>query len=420
MDTDSLNAIVAHAREKSPFYADLYSHLPQKIDDVSQLPIVDHADFWAANQIKGNRLLTGPLSEAIVFKSGGTTGAPKFSCYTRDEWNHLAAQLGAGLVDMGLRDGHRVANLFYVGELYASFFMFQDSLTQVPVESVRLPVGGAASPKVATEILDEFSAQVMGGTPTTLCGIASHLVASNRTMPSMELVFFAGEPVFADQRRLLALAFPKAEVRPATYVSVDAALLGNPVLDDDRRLYRAPTNQMVLEIVDDHTGAPIEENGRSGRVVKTDLNRRLMPVLRYPVGDRAEWVDRDAGLFRILGRHDEGARIGPVTVYVEDMRELINEVDEAGAIIGVQLVARRWEGRDGLVLRLATHPGFTGQETLGRTVVSKLNVSRPMYRESSDAGYVHPLTVEWKSYQDLAVNDRTGKLMRVVDERPLD
>jgi phenylacetate-CoA ligase len=417
MAAEALNDIVQFARKNSPFYADLYAGLPEIIEDVSELPIVDHADYCAANTLGDNRLLTGPLTEAVVFKSGGTTDAPKFSYFTRDEWDDLAAELGRGLVGMGLRDGHRVANLFYVGELYASFFMFQDSLTKVPVETVRLPIGGATPPATAARFLAEFSANVIGGTPTTLCAVASELVAQGRALPCVEIVFFAGEPVFADQHRLLRQAFPGAQVHAAAYVSVDAGQLGLPVPGEDQRVYRIPERGAILEIVDDETGETTRENGRSGRIVKTDLSRRLQPVLRYPAGDRGEWLDVEAGLFRILGRHDEGARIGPVSVYTEDLRDLVNAADDAGAIIGMQLVASRWLGRDGLILRLAAQPGFAETAALGAAVIEKINDSRPMYAESVAAGYIHPVTVEWRDYGDFAVNRRTGKQLRVVDER---
>lgn len=420
MEDDALNEIVRFVRKNSPFYADLYSSLPENIADVGDLPIVDHADYCAANSLTGNRLLTGPLKEAVVFKSGGTTDAPKFSYYTRGEWDDLATELGLGLVGMGLRDGHRVANLFYVGELYASFFMFQDSLTRVPTETIRLPIGGATAPETAGRILAEFEANVIGGTPTTLCGVADHLTAHGQALPSVDILFFAGEPVFADQHRLLKRAFPNAQIHAAAYVSVDAGQLGLPVPGRDQRVYRIPQRGAILEIVDDDTGNAIRENGRSGRIVKTDLNRRLQPVLRYPVGDRGEWLDVDAGLFRILGRHDEGARIGPVSVYTEDIRELVNAADETGAIIGMQLVAARWLGRDGLILRLAARPHFADVDRLAAAVITKINESRPMYAESAGAGYIHPLTVEWRDYDQLAVNRRTGKLLRVVDERPTD
>ncbi|MEW2621004.1 phenylacetate--CoA ligase family protein [Streptomyces sp. NPDC048106] len=418
----ALNEMFSFARKHSPFYQDLYADLPESVDDVSQLPIIDHGEFWAANTLTGNRVLTSPLSEAIVYKSGGTTGSPKFSCYTRTEWDHVARTLGTGLVGMGLRDGHRVANLFYVGELYASFFMFQDSLTQVPVETVRLPIGGATAPEAATRMLAEFSAQVIGGTPTTMCSLADHLTDRGETVPSVELMFFAGEPVFEDQRRLLRTAFPNARISPAAYVSVDAGPLGHPVGEEGGTfVYRVPQDRgIVLEIVDGDTGEPIRTNGRPGRILKTDLYRRLMPLLRYPVGDRGEWVDAEQGLFRILGRHEEGARIGPVTLYVEDLRKVVDEADETGAVTGVQMVVRRWDGRDGLVLRLVARPGFTDTDAIAAKVVDRLDSARAMYAESVAAGFIHPMVIEWTGYDQLAVNRRTGKLLRVVDERPSD
>lgn len=419
MAGDALNEMFSFVRKNSPFYQDLYANLPETVDDVSDLPVIDHGMFWSANTLDDNRVLTSPLTEAIVYKSGGTTGAPKFSCYTRTEWNHVAETLGLGLVGMGLRDGHRVANLFYVGELYASFFMFQDSLTGVPVETVRLPIGGATSPETATRILGEFSAQVIGGTPTTLCGLAGYLADRGESVPSVELAFFAGEPVFEDQRRVLALAFPNAVVSPAAYVSVDAGPLGHPVgHEGGQYVYRVPPGRdMILEIVDGDTGEQIRTDGRPGRILKTDLSRRLMPLLRYPVGDRGEWLDIEQGLFRILGRHEEGARIGPVTVYADDVRDIVSAVDGTGAVTGVQLVARRWEGRDGLILRLVARPGFTGTEALAAAVVARLHSTRAMYAESVEAGFIHPMTIDWTGYDRLTVNTRTGKLLRVVDER---
>lgn len=79
-----------------------------------------------------------------MFKTGGTTGTPRFSCYTREEWREFVTAFGAGLVDAGLRPGHRVADLFYAGELYASFLFILDSLAHAPVANVRLPIGGGA------------------------------------------------------------------------------------------------------------------------------------------------------------------------------------------------------------------------------------------------------------------------------------
>ncbi|MCA6094534.1 phenylacetate--CoA ligase family protein [Streptomyces sp. SCA3-4] len=421
MSVHQLSDLLRYTRHNSPFYSDLYAALPPGTDRLADLPAVDQEAFWKANTLHDNRVLTGPLREAVVYKTGGTTGAPKFSCYTREEWREFVTAFGQGLVDAGLRPGHRVADLFYAGELYASFLFILDALAHAPVDNVRLPIGGGAPLETTVPTLQDFRADVVAGTPTTLCRLAEYIVSTGRQLPFVELLFFGGEALFPDQRRLLAAAFPNAEPRSLGYASVDAGLLGRPVPGPDPRVHRAFTPHTVVEIVDETTGEPIHEAGRPGRVLVTQLYRRLMPVIRYPAGDRAEWTDPAAGHFRILGRAEEGVRVGPVSLYSQDALAAVAEADTDGRVTGTQLVVRRRDGRDQLVLRLATAPGDddpAGLEVLAKAVVTELNDARPLYPDSVRAGYVHPLAVEWVRHGDLVVNSRSGKLVRVLDERP--
>ncbi|MFE9844931.1 phenylacetate--CoA ligase family protein [Streptomyces goshikiensis] len=422
MPVQRFSDLVRFARDCSPFYADLYADLPPQVDRLTDLPVVDQDAFWAANTLHDNRVLTAPLAEAVAFKTGGTTGTPRFSYYTREEWQEFVTTFGAGLVDAGLRPGHRVADLFYAGELYASFLFILDSLANAPVANVRLPIGGGAPIDSTLSTIEDFAAHVVAGTPTTLCRLAEHLTSLGRQLPGVELLFFGGEALFADQRRLLAAAFPRAEARSLGYASVDGGLLGRPVPGPDTRTHRAFTPQTIVEILDETTGEPIHEPGRPGRVVVTQLFRRLMPVIRYPAGDRAEWTGTGAegGTFRILGRAEEGVRVGPVSLYWQDATDAVAKADFEGRVTGMQLVVRRWDGRDGLVLRLATAPGQdpAGLEGCAEEVVTGLNTARPLYPDSIAAGYVHPLRVEWVRHRDLVVNSRSGKLVRVIDERP--
>ncbi|MGW0748767.1 phenylacetate--CoA ligase family protein [Streptomyces sp. NPDC002587] len=425
MSAQRLSDLIRFARHNSPFYQDLYAALPQHIDHLTDLPVVDQQEFWAANTLHDNRVLTGPLSEATVYKTGGTTGSPKFSVYTRDEWGTFVTSFGQGLVDTGLRPGHRVADLFYAGELYASFLFVLDSLAHAPVDNVRLPVGGGAPLESTVPTLRDLAAQVLAGTPTTLCRLAEHTLSSGVRLDSVELLLFGGEALFDDQRRLLAAAFPRAEARSIGYASVDAGLLGRPVPGSDARVHRAFTPYALVEILDDSTDEPITEPGRPGRVVVTSLFRRLMPIIRYPAGDRAEWTGTGPGHFRILGRAEEGVRVGPVSLYTQDAQNAVASADTAGHVVGMQLVVRRWDGRDGLVLRLATAPGEAeddraedDREALAKAVLMELEAVRPLYPDSVRAGFVHPLSVEWVRHRDLAVNPRSGKLVRVLDERP--
>lgn len=185
---------------------------------------------------------------------------------------------------------------------------------------------------------------------------------------------------------------------------------------DDVRVHEAFPNRTVVELVDDTTGEPITELGVPGRVVVTNLFRTLMPILRYPTGDRAEWVDLERGRFRLVGRSVEGARVGTVAMPTEEVRAVLLAHDPEQVISGMQMVQRRWDGKDGLVLRL----GFTEEPPAGlaERLVEAVYRARPLYPDDVAAGVIHDLQVEWVPRAELATNPRTGKLQQVVDERP--
>jgi len=147
----------------------------------------------------------------------------------------------------------------------------------------------------------------------------------------------------------------------------------------------------------------------------TDLARRLMPMIRYPTGDRGTWVDREDGRFRLLGRSDEGARVGPITVYLEDLRAVVRQVADGRPLVGMQVLQRRKDARDELVVRIAGDLG--DPDTVGKAVATRLDEIRPMFAEHVEAGLINPLTVECVPASGLAVNSRTGKLLRLIDER---
>lgn len=410
----SLSELVAFARTHSPYYAWHYAGLPKRITSVEQLPMLDHTAFWDANTVAGNLLLTGPQADGIVIKTGGTTSAPRISCYTRAEWEAMCVTFGSGLIATGLRAGDRVANMFYAGELHSSFIFTLNTLQAADVPTVQLPIAGNATPESATRTIRDCAATVLAGPPTTLCRLARYVLDTEGPIRGIRVVLFSGEACYVDQHILLRTAFPEAEVCSVGYASLDAGVLAGPVEGADMRVHRVFTDSKLVEILDSVTSEPIEEPGVPGRVVATDLVRRLMPMLRYPVGDVAEWVDFDSRTLRLLGRSEEAARIGPVSLYLDDLRATVFAVDGAVGLTGFQVVLRHHHGKDQLVLRLA---GQVGDPALFvKLVVDRILDTHPRIADATLRGAVHPMTVQWADLAEL-YNPRTGKLVRLRDER---
>jgi phenylacetate-coenzyme A ligase PaaK-like adenylate-forming protein len=418
MPAKPLGDLVAFARRNSPFYADLYRDLPDDFESLTDLPVIDQVDFWTANQWPDNRLLTGPLTDAGVYTSGGTTGAPKVSPWTRTEHFDSTSAFGAGMVRAGLKPGHRVANLFYAGHLYGGFLYIEAALHNAPVDNVRLPVGGHVDDADVAELIANFGVNVLAGTPMKLAGVAEAVIDAGSSADTVELLLFAGDLLFDDVRPTLLKAFPQAAVASLGYATVDAGLVGAPVPGDDVRVHEAVPQRTIVEILDEETEDPITEPGVRGRVVVTNLFRTLMPIIRYPVGDLAEWVDQECRTFRLVGRTHEGARVANVAMSYVDVHAALLAADQDGVMSGMQMVERRWDGKDGLVLRLAGAQQPAAQ--LDQRLIEATYRARPLYQEQADFGHIHPLRIEWVRPGELATHARTGKLIQVIDERPHD
>lgn len=79
---------------------------------------------------------------------------------------------------------------------------------------------------------------------------------------------------------------------------------------------------MVMELITD-TGDVISEERVKRNVMIINLKRRLMPIIRYPMGDAAEWVDYSSGKFRLFGRGAVIVRSGPASYDMTSLKEIV-------------------------------------------------------------------------------------------------
>jgi phenylacetate-CoA ligase len=162
-----------------------------------------------------------------------------------------------------------------------------------------------------------------------------------------------------------------------------------------------------------------ENTGSPGRIIVTNRARWLMPIIRYPTGDRACWVDPPGPRrrFRLLGRSDEGARVGMLNLYIADVQQFIAPFWKEAKLSDFQLVIRHADRRDQLILRLASLAPEATRSALTPQILEQLRAQRPALAHEADIGAIHPPTVEWVHEADLEKVPRTGKLRRVVDQR---
>tara|TARA_B110001454_G_scaffold219198_1_gene251451 strand:+ start:18881 stop:20131 length:1251 start_codon:yes stop_codon:yes gene_type:complete len=415
MKTYSVEELVDIARKQSPYYKSLYKDVGT-FTQLSQLPILDSAAFWKANTINGNQVLTGPQSSGIVFKSGGTTGSPKFSFFSLGEWELFTFAFGEGMLKGGLKTGEKIANMFYAGDLYASFMFISKSIEKSNSDVVHFPLSGGADFSHIVETINSFEITTWAGVPTSMMKLSEY-AQTNKLHPPTKILF-GGESMYTDQISFVREVFPKVHIQSIGYASVDGGLLGYVDETCDIQEHRVFSEYTVMEILDEDTLEVITEPNRPGKMFLTNLTRTLMPIIRYPVGDKAMWIDSSSVTsqrkFKILGRSDEGARVGPATVYYEDMNHLLNTFHDVIHIKGFQLRLVHFENKDQLVIRIAAaNPSASVQNQIKDYIYQE----REMIKKLVDGTLIHPLAIEFVQMTDLDTNGRTGKLKRIIDAR---
>lgn len=189
------------------------------------------------------------------------------------------------------------------GSPHGSFTIMNTAILNLPISVVHLPIAEDDSVESKVHFLEIYEATVLLATFSTARNIAQNLRERGKTLPKLRLVLYSGACFSADQTPVSRSAFPNAIVCPSEYGSMSAGLLGIPAQplrreDGSNPVYKVVAPLVVVEIVADN-GQTITASGVKGNMVVTHLVRRLQPLLRFPVGVTASWVNYGLETFRV-------------------------------------------------------------------------------------------------------------------------
>ena len=424
---DNLGELIAFVRSHSPHYEQSLKNVPRDVTSVEELPLIDVDAFWKANGLRPSQVMTGPFVDGCIMRSGGSTGTPKMVCLTKSEQKAICNVTALGMAEgCGLLPGDRIANLSHHGSLYGSFVLFTNILQELPIPTVLLPIGGNEGIENIAKWVEELEATVLQTNVSTLRRIAELFIGRQQTLPKVRLLLYTGECFTKEFRPTYTKAFPNATIYPSLYGSVDAGAIAVPERpsrggdDDIMPVYKVLTPLLVLEIIDED-GKPIKENGKSGSAVVTHLHKRLQPLLRYPCGDIASWVDYEKETFRLHGRDAVSLKISTTHLPLVFLRQVIDEVLGNGVVKGSQFIARFAPGSSQqlLVCRVVfSRPKEA--ESFCEELEARIARSSPTWVKNRSNGNIAPLQIEWISPDQLLCREGTGKLKDIIDERSED
>lgn len=410
-----LAEFIQFSQTRVPFYRDRLSDFDIKSDfPLKNIPVMTSDTLRELVPPVSHALLSEDTRDFTVFQSGGTTGFPKSTLFSHQELELLNLGNSRGFFAMGLNSEDKVGNLFAVGGLYMTFIHINRMLQQYGC--MNFPF----SNHTAVDFI--HTATKLYGI-NCFAGITSVVLSAMRGMSSLGMdgiqikkVFYGGEHIYEADKIELQEKFGVEVIGAPGYGTVDTWYIGYQCLQSPTGTFHTHDDQCYVEIFDEEENKHVSADG-IGMLYATPMVRRLTPIVRYRVGDRAQWVTepcscgRQTPRFKLLGRGDDVLRIGYDSVDYNYIQSIVTGFKELTGT--VQMQKKRIEGRDQLVIVIETEN--INQMNLASQVSEMITQGRPTLRDHVKKETVWPVKVELVSIGKIERNFRTGKLIRIKD-----
>jgi phenylacetate-CoA ligase len=407
---------IRHAAAHSPFYRRAFRAAGVKAGALRTLADLRRLPFTTKDELKANQaekppwgdVLAVPLADVLrIHMTSATTGRPLAVLDTAADWHGFYHSYARSLYAFGIRKHDMVMAAFSYGPwigYWSGFYAAQD------LGCLVFPAGGLSTDQ-RIDALRTYPITVLGCTPSYALFLAEQAARKGIDLAKetqVRITWHTGEPgasIPATRARLEGAFGATAYDLPGL---TEIAAWG---FECDARsgLTHVHEDYCYPEVLDERD-EPVGPGGR-GELVFTSLYRKAMPLIRYRTRDVVQLADRRCPCGRtlvafeggVLARLDDMKKVRGIVVYPRRIEELVRP---HAAVDEFQIVFRRHEGLDDILVRLDPSPALGGAErtALGNAVAHALRT-----------GLGIRVTVEVGAPGSLPRWDH--KARRVVDER---
>ncbi len=414
-----------HAREHSAYYHEKYKSLSgvSSYDDWLKVPILTKDELYNNSYPKSERMLTldMPLKRTIMTSTGGSTGLARYTLLTYREWDAFLQRQADALRLMGITEEDSVANLFVAGSLWPSFIALHDNIRLIGAN--HLPISANIDFDKMLAYIMEFKPTVLLSLPTVFVILADKILEQKLNVDFVKIIGYAGEHMSEMIRHHLRKAFgEKVKIESLAYTSADCGLIGYQCDSCASNEYHLPTDFQFVEIYN------FEENrvcgpGETGEVLITNLERFSQPIVRYRIGDVAQWTGKPCGCgdtnptFIIGGRAGDDFKIGGAYISMDTVEKSFSDfVSTHGISANYQFILEDLSnGNLHIVLKIESSDPEDSKQ-LVENIKENIKTNINDIKAGEEMGLVQ-LEVAFVKLGVLPRSPITGKVKRLNDKR---
>lgn len=354
----------------------------------------------------------------LFFYSGGSSGEPKLSVFTYEDYHRQMELAAEGLYAAGLDPKNdRCMNLFYAGSLYGGFTSFFTILEKL--NAVHFPMGASTDFDLVAKTIVKNRVDTLLGMPSYLIQLLNEKKEMFKGYGGIKKIYYGGEHFSEAQRIYLNKEFGVQIIRSASYGSVDAGPLGFQCEFSKGGIHHLHEKLHFLEIVDLEKDTPVND-GDIGRLLFTSKVRHGQKIERYAIGDVGKKLNgacecgRKGTRFELLGRHGDVFRIGTTFLsYQKFQKILLDKLNFAGSM---QLHLFPGDGAKKEKLKIQIENVFNDSHTAAELTQLFFNEYSDLKMVVKD-DLVLDFEVEILDRSALHFSSNTGKLKSVIDHR---
>ena len=375
LQTKRLRTQMAYLEKHSPFYQRKFAEAGLRFDAIRSIEDLKRVPFTIKQELRDSLKAEPPLGlhRAAPMKdivqiqaSSGTTGSPSYIGLTardRDSWSEITAR---ALYACGIRPGDVTLHAFSMSKGFVGGVPIYQGVCHIG--AIDLPIGAEGGVDRLLIAARDTRPRCIVGTPNFLLylgQIAPEVIGLRATELGVERLVVGGEPgggIPAIREELERVWGARCcEVMGGT----DLGCTYWAESDDQRGMYFVGPDYILAQLIDPNSEQVLPwEQGVTGELVYTSLERQASPVLRFRSGDHVVVTaignadGRTAPAIRCFGRTDDMLIVRGVNLFPSAVQDLVSAMKPA--VGGVVRVLADFEGhstQDNLKLLVERAPG---------------------------------------------------------------